>query len=73
MGRPREGVGVFRIALDSISHRWAAWGLTVHAVLTLSGTIWAIQQAVTVGEHETAYELYVAIGIGLINGRYGAR
>jgi hypothetical protein len=66
MGRQREGVGVLRIALDSISHRWAGWGLTVHAALTLGGTKWAIQQAITGGEHETAYALYVAVGIGLI-------
>lgn len=66
MGRQREGVGAFRIALDSVSPRWAGLGLAVHAALTLGGTIWAIQEAISGGEHETAYELYVAIGIGLI-------
>ena len=66
MSRQREAVGVFRVALDSISPRWAGWGLTAHAVLTLGGSIWGVQHAIVSGGHETAYDLYLAIGMGVI-------
>ena len=59
-------VGVLRIPLDSISHRWAASGLAAHAILTLAGLGWSIQHEITTGAHETAYGLASAIGIGLL-------
>ncbi len=59
-------VGVLRIPLDSISHRWAASGLAAHATLTLAGLGWSIQHEITTGAHETAYGLASAIGIGLL-------
>lgn len=52
--------------LDGISYRWAGWGLTAHAALTLGGTIWAAWHAIFVDGHTETYDLYVAIGIGLI-------
>ena len=57
---------LLRVVLDGVSYRWAGWGLTAHAVLTLGGTIWAASHAVFVDGHTEAYDLYVAIGIGLI-------
>ena len=59
-------VGVLRIPLDSISHRWAASGLAAHAIMTLAGLGWSIQHEITTGAHETAYGLASAIGIGLL-------
>ncbi len=59
-------VGILRIPLDSISHRWAAFGLAAHAVLTLAGLGWSIQHEVTAGGHETAHDLGNAIGLGLL-------
>lgn len=41
-------------------------GLTAHAALTLGGTVWAAWHAVFVDGYTEAYDLYVAIGIGLI-------
>lgn len=52
--------------MDSISPRWAGWGLTAHAVLTLGGSLWGAQHAIVNGGHETAYDLYIAIGMGVI-------
>ena len=66
MARRRVGASVFRIALDSISPRWAGLGLAAHAILTLGGTIWSIQHAIVSGGHETAYDLYIAIGMGIV-------
>ena len=40
--------------------------MTAHAALTLSGTVWAAWHAVFVDGYTEAYDLYVAIGIGLI-------
>ena len=40
--------------------------MTAHAVLTLGGTIWGVQHAIVNGGHETAYDLYIAIGMGII-------
>ncbi len=57
---------LFRVMLDGVSYRWAGWGLTAHAALTLSGTVWAAWHAVFVDGHTEAYDLYVAIGMGLI-------
>ncbi len=57
---------LLRVMLDGISYRWAGWGLTAHAALTLSGTVWAAWHAVFVAGYTEAYDLYVAIGIGLI-------
>jgi len=52
--------------LDGVSYRWAGWGLTAHAALTLSGTVWAAWHAVFADGYTEAYDLYVAIGTGLI-------
>ena len=57
---------LLRVVLDSVSYRWAGWGLTAHAALTLSGTVWAAWHAVLVDGYTEAYDLYVAIGMGLI-------
>ena len=57
---------LFRVMLDGVSYRWAGWGLTAHAALTLGGTVWATWHAVFVDGDTEAYDLYVAIGIGLI-------
>ena len=57
---------LFRVMLDGVSYRWAGWGLTAHAALTLGGTVWAAWHAVFVDGDTEAYDLYVAIGIGLI-------
>ena len=57
---------LLRVMLDGVSYRWAGWGLTAHAALTLSGTVWAAWHAVFVDGNTEAYDLYVAIGIGLI-------
>ena len=57
---------LLRVVLDSVSYRWAGWGLTAHAALTLGGTLWAAWHAVFVEGYTEAYDLYVAIGIGLI-------
>ena len=57
---------LLRVMLDGVSYRWAGWGLTAHAALTLSGTVWAAWHAVFVDGYTEAYDLYVAIGIGLI-------
>ena len=57
---------LLRVVLDGVSYRWAAWGLTAHAALTLGGTLWAAWHAVFVEGYTEAYDLYVAIGIGLI-------
>lgn len=66
MSGQRGAVGVIRIALDSISPRWAGWGLTAHAMLTLGGSIWGAHHAIVSGGNETAYDLYIAIGMGVI-------
>ena len=55
---------LLRVVLDGVSYRWAAWGLTAHAALTLGGTVWAAWHAVFVDGYTEAYDLYVAIGIG---------
>ena len=52
--------------LDGVSYRWAGWALTAHAALTLGGTVWAAWHAVFVDGYTEAYDLYVAIGTGLI-------
>lgn len=57
---------LLRVMLDGVSYRWAGWGLTAHAALTLSGTVWAAWHAVFVDGYTEAYDLYVAIGTGLI-------
>ena len=57
---------LLRVVLDGVSYRWAGWGLTAHAALTLGGTLWAAWHAVFVEGYTEAYDLYVAIGIGLI-------
>ena len=57
---------LLRVMLDGVSYRWAGWALTAHAALTLGGTIWAAWYAVFVDGYTGAYDLYVAIGIGLI-------
>jgi len=57
---------LLRVMLDGVSYRWAGWGLTAHAALTLSGTVWAAWHAVFVDGYTEAYDLYVAIGVGLI-------
>ena len=57
---------LLRVMLDGVSYRWAGWGLTAHAALTLSGTVWAAWHAVFIDGYTEAYDLYVAIGIGLI-------
>ena len=57
---------LLRVMLDGVSYRWAGWGLTAHSVLTLSGTIWSAWHAVFVEGYTGSYDLYVAIGIGLI-------
>ena len=62
----RSTVSVFRIDLDSISHRWAGWGLATHAVLTLGGSLWGAQHAIVSGGHEAAYDLYIAIGMAVV-------
>ena len=66
MASQREQVGIIRIALDSISPRWAGWALAAHASLTLGGSIWGVQHAIVTGGHETAYDFYIAVGIGII-------
>lgn len=66
MANQREQGGVLRVALDSISPRWAGWALASHAALTLGGSIWGVQHAIVAGGHETAYDFYIAIGIGII-------
>ena len=66
MASQREQVGIIRIALDSISPRWAGWALAAHAALTLGGSIWGVQHAIVTGGHETAYDFYIAVGIGII-------
>lgn len=57
---------LLRVMLDGVSYRWAGWGLTAHAALTLSGTVWTAWHAVFVDGYTETYDLYVAIGIGLI-------
>jgi uncharacterized membrane protein YhiD involved in acid resistance len=57
---------LFRVMLDGVSYRWAGWGLTAHAALTLGGTVWAASHAVFIDGYTEAYDLYLAIGIGLI-------
>ena len=57
---------LLRVMLDGVSYRWAGGGLTAHAALTLIGTVWTAWHAVFVDGHTEAYDLYVAIGIGLI-------
>ena len=57
---------LLRVMLDGVSYRWAGWGLAAHAALTLIGTVWSAWHAVFVAGYTEAYDLYVAIGIGLI-------
>ena len=57
---------LLRVMLDGVSYRWAGWGLTAHAALTLGGAVWAAWHAVFVDGYTEAYDLYVAIGIGLM-------
>ena len=57
---------LLRVMLDGVPYRWAGWGLTAHAALTLGGTVWAVWHAVFVDGYTEAYDLYVVIGIGLI-------
>ena len=66
MAGQRSAIGAIRIALDSISPRWAGWGLTAHALLTLAGSAWGAEHAIVSGGHETAYDLYIAIGMGVV-------
>ena len=66
MGKQRDEAGVLRVALDSISPRWAGWGLAAHAVITLGGFAWAVYDTIVGSTFQSGYDFYTAIGLGLV-------